>query len=520
MGISYFFCNFEDIKFNRMDKSTTATKRKKNPVDIADIGRLQPQALELEKAVLGALMLEKDAFYEVSEILKDECFYEPRHQDIFKAIQQLAVKQKPVDILTVQEQLKLEGVLEEVGGAYYLAELSSKVVSTAHLEYHARIVAQKHLARALISYTSEIQGDAYDEAMDVDELMQKAESKLFELSQQNLKKDVIQINPIIDEALNILNLAAKREDGLSGIESGFHALDKITSGWQNSDLIIIAARPAMGKTALALSMIRNMAVDNKQPVAIFSMEMSNVQLVNRLIVNVCEIEGEKIKSGRLQDFEWYQLDQKIKDLYDAPIFIDDTPSLSVFEFATKARQLIREHQIKLIVIDYLQLMNASAKGLKYANRQEEVMTISRSLKALAKELNIPIIALSQVNRASANRAGIMGVPVNEAKRPQLSDLRESGAIEQDADLVVFIHRPEYYRILEDENQNSLVGIAELIIAKHRNGATGDIRLRFRSNFAKFSNLEDDAFFNGEDQPILSSRVNYQAGEDFDFDTDS
>ncbi len=276
----------------------------------------------------------------------------------------------------------------------------------------------------------------------------------------------------------------------------------------------------MGKTALALSMIRNMAVDNKQPVAIFSMEMSNVQLVNRLIVNVCEIEGEKIKSGRLQDFEWYQLDQKIKDLYDAPIFIDDTPSLSVFEFATKARRLIREHQIKLIVIDYLQLMNASAKGLKYANRQEEVMTISRSLKALAKELNIPIIALSQVNRASANRAGIMGVPVNEAKRPQLSDLRESGAIEQDADLVIFIHRPEYYRILEDENQNSLVGIAELIIAKHRNGATGDIRLRFRSNFAKFSNLEDDAFFNGEDQPILSSRVNYQAGEDFDFDTDS
>ena len=335
MGISYFFCTFEDIKFNRMDKSTTTTKRKKTSVNIADIGRLQPQALELEKAVLGALMLEKDAFYEVSEILKDECFYEPRHQDIFKAIQQLAVKQKPVDILTVQEQLKLEGVLEEVGGAYYLAELSSKVVSTAHLEYHARIVAQKHLARALISYTSEIQGDAYDEAMDVDELMQKAESKLFELSQQNLKKDVIQINPIIDEALNILNLAAKREDGLSGIESGFHALDKITSGWQNSDLIIIAARPAMGKTALALSMIRNMAVDNKQPVAIFSMEMSNVQLVNRLIVNVCEIEGEKIKSGRLQDFEWYQLDQKIKDLYDAPIFIDDTPSLSVFEFAPR-----------------------------------------------------------------------------------------------------------------------------------------------------------------------------------------
>jgi replicative DNA helicase len=227
----------------------------------------------------------------------------------------------------------------------------------------------------------------------------------------------------------------------------------------------------MGKTALALSMIRNMAVDNKQSVAIFSMEMSNVQLVNRLIVNVCEIEAEKIKSGRLQDFEWYQLDQKIKELYDAPIFIDDTPSLSVFEFATKARKLVREHQIKLIMIDYLQLMNATAKGIKYGNRQEEVMTISRSLKALSKELNIPIIALSQVNRASTNRTGAMGVPVNEAKRPQLSDLRESGAIEQDADLVIFIHRPEYYRILEDENQNSLVGIAELIIAKHRNGAT-------------------------------------------------
>lgn len=288
---------------------------------------------------------------------------------------------------------------------------------------------------------------------------------------------------MIKEALELLNIAANKEEGLSGLQTGFTDLDRMTSGWQNSDLVIIAARPAMGKTAFVLSMAKNMAVNYKYPIAVFSLEMANVQLVNRLIVNTCEIPGEKIKNGRLELHEWKQLDTKITELYDAPLFLDDTPSLSVFELRTKARRLVREHGVKMIIIDYLQLMNASGSG--HGNRQEEVSTISRSLKGLAKELNIPIIALSQLNRGVEGRTGA------EGKRPQLSDLRESGAIEQDADMVCFIHRPEYYKILDDGNGNSLVGLAEIIIAKHRNGATGDVTLRFKSEFARFQNVNDD-----------------------------
>ena len=312
--------------------------------------------------------------------------------------------------------------------------------------------------------------------------MQEAEGKLFEISQRNVKKDVTQINPVIKDAMEMLQKAALQKEGLSGLRTGFEGLDKMTSGWQNSDLIIIAARPAMGKTAFVLSMAKNMAVNFNTPVALFSLE-SHVQLVNRLIVNVCEIPGEKIKSGRLESYEWEQLDFKIKELYDAPIFVDDTPSLSVFELRTKARRLVREHGIKCIIIDYLQLMNAS--GMNFGSREQEVSTISRSLKGLAKELNIPIIALSQLNRGVEARQGV------EGKRPQLADLRESGAIEQDADMVCFIHRPEYYKITEDERGNSLIGLAEIIIAKHRNGAVGDVRLRFKSEFAKFMNVEED-----------------------------
>ena len=346
-----------------------------------------------------------------------------------------------------------------------------------------------------------IQTKAFDETQDVDDLMQEAEGKLFEISQQNMKKDYTQINPVIQEAYEMLQKAAARTDSLSGLESGFHQLDKMTSGWQNSDLIIIAARPAMGKTAFVLSMAKNMAVNNKIPVALFSLEMSNVQLVNRLIVNVCEIPGEKIKSGQLAPYEWGQLDYKIKELYDAPLFVDDTPSLSVFELRTKARRLVREHGVKVIIIDYLQLMNAS--GMSFGSRQEEVSTISRSLKGLAKELNIPIIALSQLNRGVESRGGI------EGKRPQLSDLRESGAIEQDADMVCFIHRPEYYKIYQDEKGNDLHGMAEIIIAKHRNGAVGDVLLRFRSEFARFQNPDDDMIIPmpGEEPGVMRSKMN-------------
>ena len=492
-------------------KRTIRKPRATQTKAVDEYGHLQPQAKEFEEAVLGALMIEKDAYSLVSEILRPESFYERRNQLIYAAIVDLAVQQKPVDILTVTEQLRVRGDLEEVGGPFYITQLSGKVASSAHIEYHARIIAQKFLARELITFTSNIQNLAFDETQDVDDLMQEAEGKLFQISQQNMKKDYTQINPVIQEAYDMLQKAAARTDGLSGLSSGFHQLDKMTSGWQNSDLIIIAARPAMGKTAFVLSMAKNMAVNFKIPVALFSLEMSNVQLVNRLIVNVCEIPGEKIKSGQLAPYEWGQLDYKIKELYDAPLYVDDTPSLSVFELRTKARRLVREHGVQIIIIDYLQLMNAS--GMSFGSRQEEVSTISRSLKGLAKELNIPIIALSQLNRGVENREGVDG------KRPQLSDLRESGAIEQDADMVCFIHRPEYYKIYADEKGNDLHGMAEIIIAKHRNGAVGDVLLRFRAEYARFQNLDDEvvAPLPGEENaaPVLRSKMNKgkKAGDD-------
>jgi len=467
-----------------MAEGTRNTGRsKQKTVIVPEMGRLQPQARELEEAVLGALMLEKDAYFIVSDILKPECFYEKSHEMIYAAIVDLAVSQRPIDMLTVTEQLKKRGELDLVGGPFYISQLTSKVASSAHIEYHARIIAQKYLARELITFSAGVQTKAFDETIDVDDLMQEAEGKLFEISQRNVKKDVTQINPIIGDAIALLKKAAAQKEGLSGLHSGFNDLDKITSGWQNSDLVIIAARPAMGKTAFVLSMAKNMAMQHNTPVALFSLEMSNVQLVNRLIVNVTEISADKIKSGRLADHEWEQLDFKLADLYDAPIYIDDTPSLSVFELRTKARRLVREHKIKCIIIDYLQLMNAS--GMNFGSREQEVSMISRSLKGLAKELNIPVIALSQLNRGVESRQGA------EGKRPQLADLRESGAIEQDADMVCFIHRPEYYKITEDERGNSLIGMAEIIIAKHRNGATGDVRLRFKSEYAKFMNVEED-----------------------------
>jgi replicative DNA helicase len=474
---------------------------------VTDYERLQPQAPEMEEAVLGALMLEKDAYSQISEILRPESFYEHRHQLIYTAITNLAINQRPVDILTVKDELSRQGVLEEVGGPYYISLLSGKVASSAHIEYHARVVAQKALARELIGFTSKIQSKAFDETVDVADLMQEAEGKLFEISQQNMKKDYTQINPVVEEAYKLIQKAAARTDGLSGLESGFHKLDKITGGWQNSDLIIIAARPAMGKTAFVLSMAKNIAVNYRYPVALFSLEMSNVQLVNRLISNVSEIPSDKIRSGQLAPHEWTQLDVKLKELLNAPLFVDDTPSLSVFELRTKARRLVREHGVRIIIIDYLQLMNAS--GMSFGSRQEEVSTISRSLKGLAKELNIPIVALSQLNRAVEQR-GLDGKSGNEAKIPQLSDLRESGAIEQDADMVCFIHRPEYYKIYDDGKGHDMHGMAMFIIAKHRNGAVDEVFLRFKGEYTRFSNPEDDLIVplpGEENGPMLGSKMN-------------
>ncbi len=488
-----------------MAEQTNNRRRKAAQQLDPTLGHLQPQALEIEKAVLGALMIDKDAYAIVCEILRPESFYEPRNQMVYTAIRDLSMDEKPVDMLTVADQLAKSGKLEQVGGPGYIAELSSGVATSANIEYHANIIAQKSLARQLISFASSIQTKAFDETIDVEDLMQEAEGSLFELSQHNMKKDYTAIDPVIAQAVKGIQDAAKNTDGLTGVSTGYFKLDDITSGWQASDLVIIAGRPAMGKTSFALSMAKNIAADLRIPMAFFSLEMSNVQLVNRLISNACEIQGSKILNGQLQRDEWERLDKNINNLLGAPLYVDDTPGLSVFELRTKARRLVREHGIKLIMIDYLQLMNAN--GMRFSSRQEEVSTISRSLKGLAKELNIPILALSQLNRGVESREGL------EGKRPQLSDLRESGAIEQDADMVLFVHRPEYYHIYQDDNGRDLHGMAQIIIAKHRKGATGDVLLTFRGEFTRFENPEDKNIDNrapiggGE---IIGSRVN---GED-------
>ena len=460
---------------------------------------MQPQAVDIEKMVLGALMVDKDAFSIVSEILHPETFYEPRSQKIYKAIQTLSLNEDPVDIMTVVEELKREGTLVDIGGAGYILELSERVASSAHIEYHAKILAQKYLARQLISFASVIETKAFDETVDVDELMQEAEGSLFELSQKNMRQDYTQIDPVVKQAVEILQKAAANKGGLTGIPTGYAKLDDYTSGWQRSDLVIIAGRPAMGKTSFALSLAKNIAVDYDTPIAFFSLEMNNVQLVNRLISNVCEIEGKKILNGQLDDEEWKRLDKNVRKLQAAPIYIDDTPGMSIFELRTKARRLVREKGVQVIMIDYLQLMNAN--GARFGSRQEEVSTISRSLKGLAKELDIPVLALSQLNRTVEGREGIDG------KRPQLSDLRESGAIEQDADMVLFVHRPEYYRIFTDEKGNDLHGKAQIIIAKHRKGGTGDVLLNFRGEFTRFENPTDSDKSPIGGGEIIGSKIN-------------
>ena len=420
-----------------MAQDNNKSQRKSAPID-PNYGHLQPQATEIERVVLGALMIDKDAFSIISELVRPETFYEPRNQKIYEAIQALNLSEKPVDFMTVIEELKRQGDLDSVGGAPYIVELTSRVASSAHIEYHAHILAQKFLARQLISFSSRIQEKAFDETIDPDVLMQDAEGQLFEISQKNMKTDYTQIDPVIKRVTEQLQIAATNSGGMTGVPTGYTELDKYTSGWQKSDLVIIAGRPAMGKTSFALSLAKNIAVDYRIPIAFFSLEMSNDQLVQRLISNTCSVPGQKLLNGQLSQDEWERFDKNIGKLHGAPIYVDDTAGLSVFELRTKARRLHREKGVQIIMIDYLQLMNAN--GMRFGSRQEEVSTISRSLKGLAKELNIPILALSQLNRGVENREG------NEGKRPQLSDLRESGAIEQDADMVLFVHRPEYYRI--------------------------------------------------------------------------
>ncbi len=444
----------------------------------AQYGKLPPQAMEVEEAVLGALMLERDAYVTVADIIDTKSFYKEEHQKIFEAIKKLSGKEKPVDLLMVTQELKDREQLDEVGGPGYITQLTRRVASAAHIEFHSRIIAQKFIQRELIRVSSEIQTRSYDDTIDVDDLIDFSESSLFQVAEGNIKKETVPIKPVLNAAILQIEKARNQKDGLNGVPSGFTALDRITSGWQKTDLIIVAARPSMGKTAFVLSMARNMAVDHNKSVALFSLEMSSLQLVTRLIASETEIGSQKLKTGNLEDWEWEHLNRKISNLDKAPIFIDDTPALSIFEFRAKCRRLKMQHDIQVVIVDYLQLMTAGSDNR--GSREQEVSAISRSLKAIAKELDIPIIALSQLNRSVESREG---------KRPQLSDLRESGAIEQDADIVTFIHRPEYYGIDEDESGNSLRGVAELIIAKHRNGATGDVHLSFKKELAKFADME-------------------------------
>jgi len=490
---------------------TEAKKNKKNntpiPVDMG-MGKMPPQDVELEEVVLGAMLLEKDAFATVSEILKSECFYRDAHQYIFEAITNLFTTERPIDMLTVTEELRRLGKLEEAGGAFYIAQLTNRVASAAHVEYHSRIIYQKYLQREIIRLSGTFVTQAYDETVDVEDLLEEAEAQLFSLSQGTMKKDAEQINPILTEAIEKIKIAQKRADDLSGIPSGFIELDRLTSGWQNSDLIIIAARPSMGKTAFVLTVARNMAVLFGQAVAFFSLEMSSLQLVNRLIVSETELDADKIKKGKLSHSEWEHLYATISKLENSPIYVDDTAGLNIFELRAKCRRLKKQYDIKAVIVDYLQLMNASA--MKPSNRQEEVSMISRSLKGLAKELNIPVIALSQLNRGVEGRSG-------DKQRPHLSDLRESGAIEQDADMVILIHRPEYYKITQDKEGNSLIGLAEIIIAKHRNGPTGDINLKFSPEKIRFENISYDGFQVSESNEVvhtLGSKMNNNVSTDF------
>ena len=465
------FVNLNPIK---VDKTTIINLEK---------GKLPPQALELEEAVLGAMMIDKKGVDEVIDILQPDAFYKDAHKHIFEAVFQLFTDSQPIDLLTVSAQLKKSAKLELAGGDFYLIQLTQKISSSAHIEFHSRIILQKFIQRSLIRISSEIIEESYDESTDVFDLLDKAESKLYEVTQGNIKRSSETAQSLVIQAKKRIEEIAGKE-GLSGIATGFDSLDKITSGWQPSDLIIIAARPGMGKTAFVLSMARNVAIDFGHPVALFSLEMSSVQLITRLISSETGLSSEKLRTGKLEKHEWEQLSIKVKNLEKAPLFIDDTPSLSIFDLRAKSRRLASQHGIKLIIVDYLQLMTAGGSNGKGAgNREQEISTISRNLKALAKELGVPVIALSQLSRAVETRPG--------HKRPLLSDLRESGAIEQDADIVSFIYRPEYYKLDEwdDEGSSPTQGQAEFIIAKHRNGSLESVRLKFVGNLGKFENLE-------------------------------
>ncbi len=470
---------------------------KKGSTSPSSIERIPPKALEMEASVLGAILLDRDAYSDVAQLLVPDSFYEKRHALIFSAAGNLESEKKPIDINSVAEELRRLDELETVGGRSYLAELTQKVAGTANLDYNAHIVANKYISRRLINVGAEIVNKAYEDVQEVDQQMETAEQELFNLAQQNLQKGFVQAVNIVPNVLKEIDETQARGDGLSGLPSGFTSLDDKTAGWQKSNLVIVAARPAMGKTAFVLSMAKKMAIDNEIPIAVFNLEMSSEELMKRILSNLHDIEAEKLKTGKLNDKEISKLNQSESLLNGKPLYIDDTSSLSVFELRSKARRLVQEKGVKLIIIDYLQLM--TARGMHFGNREQEVSLISRSLKILAKELNIPIIALSQLNRNLESRQGDQN-----SKQPQLSDLRESGAIEQDADMVCFIHRPEVYGIDKNEDETTTKGIGFIIIAKHRNGEIGKVKLAFQGKYVRFEDYDQMLFNNSIEESSLGT----------------
>lgn len=497
----------EEQQNNNARRTPARTRTTISPL-LNEMGRVPPQALDLEQAVLGAMLLEKNAVTDTIDMLSPEAFYDPKHQFIYAAIRDLFGSSSPIDLLTVVQRLKQKGELEAAGNAVYISSLTQRVASSAHVEFHSRVISQKFIQREIIRMCSETLKEAFDETTDVFDLLTKAEGMLFGIAENNMKKSIVSMQTVVQEAIREIEMASKSGDGLSGVPTGFRKLDELTSGWQRSDMIVIAARPAMGKTAFVLSMARNTAVDFNMGVAIFSLEMSSVQLVKRLISSETKISAEKLRKGQLAEHEFQQLFSQVAKLSTAPLYIDDTPGISVFDLRAKCRRLKMQHDIQMVIIDYLQLMTAGGtKGS--GNREQEISTISRSIKEIAKELNIPIIALSQLSRSVETRGG--------DKKPMLSDLRESGAIEQDADIVGFLYRPEYYGLMQDENGESNQGVGEVIIAKHRNGALDSVRLRFVSHYARFENFEDSAPMGGDFQPSSLS-AGMHVNRDFDTPT--
>lgn len=443
-----------------------------------EMGNQPPQALDVEEAVIGAMLVEPNCVDDAVEELTPSCFYSEKNRMIYEAVVSLVNEHSPVDLLTVTQKLNAQGNLEIVGGAVVLAGMTRKIGAAAHVESYIKILKQKCIQRELITASYDILKNSYDSGINVDDLIDMAQTKIFAAIQNNVKKDVQEIGSVINQAIADIE---KLQDspGLSGVPSGFPSLDKVTLGWQPSDLIILAARPSMGKTAFVVNVARNAAVDHHKPVAMFSLEMPAIQLAKRMMVSETGLSAEKIKGGsRLEPYEWVQLEQKLKDLAKAPLYIDDTPSLPVMEFRSKVKRLVKQKGVKLVIVDYLQLMQGPAelRGM----REQEVAAISRTLKATAKEMNVPIIALSQLSRDAVKRQG-------GNNKPQLSDLRESGSIEQDADMVLFIHRYDYQGF--DSNPEN-VGKTDLIIAKHRNGEIGEIPLMFRSSEVRFVDMED------------------------------